>query len=439
MGEKFAKLKEENKILVMLAFYSISLGIWKNFQQLWLQDNNMDISAISKILSVSGLFCAIALLIFSNKITLNKIKKVISSAIFLRTINLLILFLINHSGMTAIIDILIITDTILEKLIVITIYPFIVTVKKDDKLYSKRKLVEYLWKAAGDYRIQIVFTTHSPIILKCVNKYYRKERQEKGINLPLYAYDSAIVYLEPCYSEEGKRTIMPKNISSSEELSRILNDINLTTPVAGNKINVYCEDARAISFLQYILNNTLSVNLDLFMAFIDINLGWPNYIQLAEKRIPEFRNNIIVLDGDVPNKPEYRAKARIVNESGNFLFLPLVIEKDMFKLLKDHAAFLRFQTSCSRIPGFNYDICFNNWPLEAEQYNTTDFKHWFEQTVAALGDEDILFTFWYNEHLNVVEEFVEQFVALFNTLAEKMEVDGLPSADSIIREDVNTI
>lgn len=34
MGEKFAKLKEENKILVMLAFYSISLGIWNNFKQI---------------------------------------------------------------------------------------------------------------------------------------------------------------------------------------------------------------------------------------------------------------------------------------------------------------------------------------------------------------------------------------------------------------------
>ncbi|NBJ02218.1 9-O-acetyl-N-acetylneuraminate esterase [Lachnospiraceae bacterium] len=95
--------------------------------------------------------------------------------------------------------------------------------------FSQGKLVEYLWKAAGDYRIQIIFTTHSPLILKCVNKYYRKERQEKGINLPLYAYDNSIVYLEPCYNEEGKRTIMPRNISSTDELSRILNDINLTT------------------------------------------------------------------------------------------------------------------------------------------------------------------------------------------------------------------
>lgn len=44
MGEKFAKLKEENKILIMLAFYSISIGIWNNFKQLWLQDNNLDVA-----------------------------------------------------------------------------------------------------------------------------------------------------------------------------------------------------------------------------------------------------------------------------------------------------------------------------------------------------------------------------------------------------------
>lgn len=44
MGEKFVKLKKENKILIMLAFYSISLGIWNNFKQLWLQDNNLDVA-----------------------------------------------------------------------------------------------------------------------------------------------------------------------------------------------------------------------------------------------------------------------------------------------------------------------------------------------------------------------------------------------------------
>lgn len=292
--------------------------------------------------------------------------------------------------------------------------------------FSQAKLVDYLWNAAGEYKIQIVFTTHSPIILKCVNKYQRRERQDKGINLPLSAYDSSIVYLEPRYDQEGKRTIMPKNISTSSELSGVLNDINLAIPTGGNKINIYCEDSRAISFLQYILSDALDINLDLYMSFVDIDLGWTNYVQLAEKRIPEFRNNIIILDGDVPTKSEYRSKVRTISEAGNFLFLPLVIEKNIFELLKNYAAFSRFQTSFSRVPAFTYDVCFNNWPLDANRYNTNDFKHWYAQAEAALGDQVTLFAFWCSEHRNDVDAFIENFITLFNLLAERNDVDALP-------------
>lgn len=241
--------------------------------------------------------------------------------------------------------------------------------------FSQEKLVDYLWQAAGDYKIQIVFTTHSPIILKCVNKYQRKERQDRGIDLPPFAYDSSIVYLEPQYDGEGKRTIMPKNVSTSAELNQVLNDINLSVPIGSSKINIYCEDARAVSFLQHILSSNLHVNLDLYMSFVDINLGWPNYVQLVEKGIPEFKNNMIVLDGDVQQMDEYAAKAaRTVQNAGNIIFLPLVIEKGIFALLKNHEAFLRFQEAFSRVPGFTYDVCFNSWPLDVSSYNTNDFK-----------------------------------------------------------------
>lgn len=77
MGEKFAKLKDENKILVMLAFFSISKGLWENFRQLWLQDNNLDVTQISQILSIASLCCVIALIVFSKKLSLNKIKSVL--------------------------------------------------------------------------------------------------------------------------------------------------------------------------------------------------------------------------------------------------------------------------------------------------------------------------------------------------------------------------
>ena len=292
--------------------------------------------------------------------------------------------------------------------------------------FSQAKLVDYLWQVAGDYKIQIVFTTHSPIILKCVNKYQRKEKHDKGINLPPFAYDSSIVYLEPQYDREGTRTIMPKNISTSTELGQILNDINLSISTGNSKINIYCEDTRAVSFLQYVLSAALTINLDLYMSFIDINLGWTNYVQLAEKGVPEFRNNVIVLDGDVPQKREYRSKETAIRDSGNFIFLPLVIEEGLFRALKDHGAFSRFQESFSRVPGFTYDVCFNNWPLDADSYGTNDFKQWYAQAESALGDQTILFAFWCNEHRDKVAAFVENFIEMFNKLAESNDVDAIP-------------
>lgn len=308
--------------------------------------------------------------------------------------------------------------------------------------FSQAKLVDYLWQAAKDYKIQIIFTTHSPIILKCVNKYQRKERHNRGIELPLFAYDSSIVYLEPQYNQEGTRTIMPRNISTSTELNQILNDINLTVPSGNSKLNIYCEDTRAIAFLQYLLSSVLNINLDLYMSFIDIDLGWSNYIQLADKGVPEFRKNIIVLDGDVPQKPEYqkpatRSKEQIVQEAGNFLFLPLVIEKDLFTLLKDHSAFSRFQTSFSRVPRFTYDVCFNNWPLDVTSYKTIDFKAWYAQTESIMGDQTILFHFWCSEHRQEVEAFVENFIDVFNRFAEKNDVDAIPQPQEE-NEETNT-
>lgn len=300
--------------------------------------------------------------------------------------------------------------------------------------FSQRKLVDYLWESAGDYKIQIVFTTHSPIILKQVNKYQRKERKERGINLPVYAYDSSIVYLEPQYDGDGTRTIMPKNISTTSELNSVLNDINLVVTNTGSKINVYCEDVRAVLFTQYVLTNSLGINLDRYMNFVDINLGWTNYVQLYEKNVPEFKNNVIILDGDVPQKREYRSKAQVVSAADNFLFLPLVIEKGLFETLKNHDAFIRFQNSYSRVTAFTYDLCFNEWPLETERYSTNDFKHWFEKAEEALGDQNTLFSFWCDEHREAVETFVEHFARVFNSLAERKEVDALPPIDPLENE-----
>lgn len=39
MKENKLKITNENKILIMLSFFSISIGLWGNFKQLWLEEN----------------------------------------------------------------------------------------------------------------------------------------------------------------------------------------------------------------------------------------------------------------------------------------------------------------------------------------------------------------------------------------------------------------
>lgn len=261
-----------------------------------------------------------------------------------------------------------------------------------------------------------------------MNKYQREEIKRKSIDLPKYAYDSSIVYLEPVYDAEGKKYIMPKNISTSQELNNVLYDINLSVMSNDNKLNVYCEDARAVAFVKYILIKQLECNLDLYMTFVDINLDWTNYVHLTEKRVPEFVNNIVILDGDVKESQEYKKRLRQnqLPNMDNYLFLPLVIEKDIFVLLKNHASFNKFREHFSNVAQFNYDICFRNHPLNVEDYTTNDFKEWYRDVETALNDEQILFSFWYNENLDKAETFAREFVSKFNMLADKNEMDNLP-------------
>ena len=141
--------KTENKILIILLLFSVSIGLWNNFRQLWMQDNGLAAIQISRVLSLGTLLCVISILIFSKYIKLDKLKKFITSALLIKIINLVILFFINNTSLVWFINLSIIIDIIIERLIIISIYPLIVTIKKSNTLYSKRKLVEYTGRDLG--------------------------------------------------------------------------------------------------------------------------------------------------------------------------------------------------------------------------------------------------------------------------------------------------
>ena len=58
----------------MLAFFSISIGLWNNFRQLWLEDNSFSVSNISNIISLGTLISVVAIALIGKYVKLNKLK-----------------------------------------------------------------------------------------------------------------------------------------------------------------------------------------------------------------------------------------------------------------------------------------------------------------------------------------------------------------------------
>lgn len=143
------KIKIKNQILIMLAFFSISIGLWGNFRQLWLQDNNFLTIDISNIISLGTLISVIGIAVIGKYIKINKLKKHITYAIVLKFIDLVLLILLNKSGLSTLIKILIVIDIVLEYIIITSIYPLITNIIKTDREYSKRQLTEYLFRDVG--------------------------------------------------------------------------------------------------------------------------------------------------------------------------------------------------------------------------------------------------------------------------------------------------
>lgn len=143
------KIKSENQILIMLAFFSISVGLWGNFRQLWLEDNNFSATNISNIISL-GTFISVLGIIFVGKyIKLDKLKYFISFTLLIKFFNMLILLGLNKSLNNILINVSIIIDVLTEYVIIASIYPLITTIIKNNTIYSKRKLTEYLFRDVG--------------------------------------------------------------------------------------------------------------------------------------------------------------------------------------------------------------------------------------------------------------------------------------------------
>ncbi|GAA6377405.1 hypothetical protein I230019B6_27660 [Firmicutes bacterium i23-0019-B6] len=294
--------------------------------------------------------------------------------------------------------------------------------------YSQKKLVDFLYKTSQEFNIQIIFTTHSPMVLQEVNNLQRKEirkMQEKGIDVSTisYNYESEIIYLESYYVGEvgdNKRMVKGRNIRKSLDLKEITDDINMQPSVVRQSVNIYLEDERAKQFLIYLLSQHLKYNYENYFNIVDVNLGFTNYLHLHRKKVPEFLNSLIVLDHDVYRKASETQLDYVIKSTRNIMFLPEDVEEGMFKLLKDPIRYKEFENTISdvRMP---YEICFKDW-TESE-YESNEYKHWFAYMEETLGGVDRMYAFWLSNNETSARNFVEKFISAYNLIADKQGYD----------------
>ena len=143
------KIKNENQILIMLAFFSISVGLWGNFRQLWLQDNNFAVTNISNILSIGTLISVVIIGLIGKYVKLDKLKNTLVIVLLVKFINMFWLCFLNNTSSVGQIKLSIIIDIVTEYIIITSIYPLITTIVKTGTIYSKRRLTEYLFRDVG--------------------------------------------------------------------------------------------------------------------------------------------------------------------------------------------------------------------------------------------------------------------------------------------------
>lgn len=141
--------KAQFKILVMLAFFSISVGLWENFRQLWLQENGFSPADISNITSLGMLASVAGIILVGRYLKMRQLKGFMSLALLSKVIFLIALALLNGSARHDVINFCMVIDVLTSNLIVISVYPLMTTIMKSNKIYSQRKLVEYLFRDVG--------------------------------------------------------------------------------------------------------------------------------------------------------------------------------------------------------------------------------------------------------------------------------------------------
>lgn len=289
---------------------------------------------------------------------------------------------------------------------------------------AQKKLIEFLKNMSKKLNIQVIFTTHSPIILEEMNKLQRNSINKKSKK---YNNNYEIIHLV-----KSKGVIKSEMINNSYDVKKILNGLELKSTSNEYNIKIYTEDKVAQEAIKCMIKHSKLSNLIDKLNFQNIDLGYTEYLKLVDKGIEEFRTSIVILDNDVEEKLNKEDNhKRIFDKYTNYLLSPITVEIDMFKFLHDEYntdKLIEIYKKDFSNGYIEYDMIFDGYTKDMNEYNIQDFKRWYNniKTKHNITDE-ILIKSWLKDKLNMNKKksFIRNFKIAYNNLADKLRIDKI--------------
>ena len=253
---------------------------------------------------------------------------------------------------------------------------------------AQSQLLNRLFSIASKYKIQIVFTTHSPTILEAMsNEQYREHGK--------------IVYLT-----KRDKKIKAENV----DYSTIWNDLHLTVAPKPQrkKIRVYTEDPETRLFAKYLLGRSKKYSIE----WPAVKMGCSAYLELIRIKVSEFCLSLIVLDGDAKNAVKGKGYQNVLTLPGN------VAPEELFYNYLD--GFSEDDPFWDGTGGYTKQICFKEFaefPGERKKN-----KEWFNTQIPYWGaGGSKLFKKWKEDNPKQAEQFCEEFDRVYNKLVRILE------------------
>ena len=267
---------------------------------------------------------------------------------------------------------------------------------------AQRMLLKRIYKYAKEFRIQFIFTTHSPTIVKSAfpDKYNR--------------YDAQLLYLKRI-GTVVKNYNNPNIDDVISELSGEVRNKKKNT----KKMPVFCEDIVA----RNIVNNLL-LDYKQYIKVENCSLGAESYLELIRVKLPSIKEAIVILDGD---KNKSSAKKIQQYNAQNVIFLPsdYCPEKLFYLFLYSLEEDDKFWDNSPG--GFDKTKCFLEYVNLPDNNDKTDeYKDWFERNKKNFGKSYCrLIKYWKEKKTNEYKQFMESFIRAYNLLAHEYHYEEI--------------